>query len=124
MSVIAKFLSWFNWPRPSESAPTLQADPAGVACIRLDGTRLHSFCWDDVAEIQTFKLDCLTYDDIRLPFRFAVCWHEFSEDCHGFMEMAETMRQRFPSIAADWYFKVMQPPFATNQRELWKRGGN
>ena len=119
------------WTPPKNLASRFGRRPVVVA-IRTDDERVTiersdreeplSFCWRDVEEIQTFKLDLLTTDDIRLAFRVPDGWYELSEDHTGFMEVAEAMRAKFPSIPEDWYQEVMHPAFATNQRTLWKRG--
>jgi hypothetical protein len=101
---------------------TLQMDDERVTIQRSDREEPLSFCWRDVEEIRTFKLDLLTTDDVRLAFRVSDGWYELSEEHTGFMELSEAMRAKFPSIPEDWYQEVMQPAFATNQRTLWKRG--
>lgn len=108
--------------RRTPVAVTITADHERIVIARSDREEASSFPWRDVDEIQTFKRDLFATDNIRLAFRVSDMWYELSEDDTGFMPLAELMRVKFPSIPEDWYTEVMQPPFATNQRTLWKRG--
>jgi len=77
--------------------------------------------WDDIQEIVTFKLDLLTYDDIRLAFRVDDLWVELSEDAEGWSTLSSALARRFPTIPTDWYKTVIFPPFATCYRVLYER---
>ena len=101
---------------------TIHADEERIVIARSNREECLSFAWHEVDEVETFKRDLLTTDDIRLAFLVSGVWYEVSEGDAGFMPLAELMRAKLPSIDEDWYFEVMQPPFATNQRTLWKRG--
>lgn len=39
----------------------------------------------------------------------------------GFARLFDAMHEHFPSIPAGWYRDVMLPPFATNERVLFRR---
>ena len=101
---------------------TVRADDGGVVGTMSNREHPVSFSWREVEEIQTFKRDLFSYDEICLSFRVSDVWYEFWESDAGFQQLAELMQAKFPSIPEGWYGEVMQPPFATNQRTLWKRG--
>ncbi len=78
--------------------------------------------WDEVVEIQTFKRDLFTTDEICLGFCLVGDERvEAWESMIGFEAFSERVRAVFPSIPGDWLAQVVQPPFATNQRTLWRR---
>lgn len=81
-----------------------------------------AFHWGEIGAIETYKVDLVTTDEIRLAFKVADSWHEVSEADEGFMPLAKAMSMQFPTIPETWYLDVMLPAFATNQRTLWKRG--
>ncbi len=117
----------WKWFSKAFSQPCLESD---VSTIRLvdDCIIIHRpnsdeplrFWWDDIVEIQTYKIDLLIYDDICLAFQAAGWWHEISERDIGFSQLTKAMHDRFPSIDPQWYFTVMHPAFEPNQRTLWK----
>jgi hypothetical protein len=97
------------------------AGRAGVSVVLDDGTVSPEFPWADVVEIRTFKRDLGVVDDIRLAIQAGDFWYDFSEDLPGFRQLSDEMRAAFPEIPRDWYMDVMQPPFATNERVLFRR---
>ena len=117
---LTRILGNLNRRRPSKVID-LVADQAGVAVVYEGQPPEKLFRWEDVEEIRTFKLDCFTVDDIRLAVRAEGLWHEFSEGCPGFFALTNGMRTAFPCIPEKWYWEVMLPPFATNERVLYRR---
>ena len=80
--------------------------------------------WDRVAEISAFKLDCGVHDLVCLGFvlaRLPDRMYVVDEQAVGFDALVEEVRRRYPSIDPDWFGKVAQPPFATNETLLWRR---
>jgi hypothetical protein len=105
---------------------TIGADDERVVAAISNREHPISFSWRDVEEIETYKRDLFSSDEIYLSFGVTDAWYEFSESDAGFQQLAELMQAKFPSIPECWYGEVMQPPFATNQRTLWttpKTGG-
>jgi hypothetical protein len=115
---LRKFVSRF-WPQPP--VISLSADNVGVTIERSGQAEPVLIRWDDVDEIQTFKADLGIVDDIRIALRVRNGWYQLSEENRGFMDVTEAMQRKFPSIPKGWYFEVMHPAFATNQRVLWCR---
>jgi hypothetical protein len=79
--------------------------------------------WNDVFEIQTYKLDLFAYDMIVLGFyelhkdRFTEVW----EDAAGWSDLCEIITKIFPGFPEGWWSEVAYPPFETNMRTLYKR---
>ena len=72
--------------------------------------------WWDVARVVTYKVDCYAYDTIWLAFVRKSDHSEvhIPEDSEGFMDLASALVARFPGVSPEWFFDVMQPPFAEN----------
>lgn len=78
--------------------------------------------WDEIARIRTYKVDLHTTDCICLLFEQAAGLPvPVSEEWDGFIAFMERMRERFPTIPADWYETVMLPAFETNEAILFEK---
>ena len=79
--------------------------------------------WSGVFEVFAFKQDLFSVDQICLGFRVddagRFVW--VGEDDGGFRAFRAEVEMRFPSIDADWFGKVAQPPFQENRSTLWHR---
>lgn len=95
--------------------------PDGFSLCDAAGATVAEILWAEIDQITTWKQDLVTFDAIYLGFRRGGSgrWIEVPEDCGGFMDLAEEMRRRFPSIPSDWYLQVMQPAFETNLTLLY-----
>lgn len=70
---------------------TIRTGDDRVTIERSDREEPLYFCWRDIEEIQTLKLDLLTTDDICLAFRVSDGWYELSEEHTGFMQLADAL---------------------------------
>ena len=81
--------------------------------------------WSEVERIFTYKVDCFTSDMIWLAFERS--GHDgalhIREEVEGFQDLMLAMGKAFPRINPEWYFNVMQPPFAENLTLLFEREG-
>ena len=68
----------------------------------------------DIDQINTFKLDNFTTDEIILEFIVAGDKYQISEEYDGFREIFEYLKNNFGPIKPDWYTEVMGPAFETN----------
>jgi hypothetical protein len=94
---------------------------AGVRRVR-DGHAVFPILnWGDVIEIRAFKRDLWIVDDVRLAFRTREGWCEFSEEEGGFEALGQKMCEMFPGVPTDWFEEVLQPPFETRERILFRR---
>jgi hypothetical protein len=79
------------------------------------------FDWNSVMTIRVFKLDLVTWDEIRFSFNLASGRTlEVSEEQPGFSEFVAELERRYPA-AGGWQAKVVQPAFARNEVVLWQR---
>jgi hypothetical protein len=79
--------------------------------------------WSEVARIVAFKRDVFAYDMICFGFETAEGCVEVDEEMEGWEEMIDALSSYLPGILgeADWWGKVVQPPFATNPTTLFTR---
>jgi hypothetical protein len=79
--------------------------------------------WSEVERIFTYKVDCYAYDMIWLTFERG--GHDgalhIREEAEGFQDLMSAMSKALPEINPEWYFNVMQPPFAENLTVLFER---
>jgi hypothetical protein len=105
------------WAAPLQ----LRLFPDGFSILNGAGATIADVRWAQIDQITTRKQDLVTFDAIYLGFRRRDTdrWLKVPEDCAGFMDLAEEMRRRFPSIPSGWYLQVMQPAFQTNLTLLY-----
>jgi hypothetical protein len=78
--------------------------------------------WEQVHEINAFKVDCFIYDTICVAFTLLddrVC--EITEEIEGFDAIAGEIEQRYGVSKESWWSKVAFPAFETNLTCLWSR---
>jgi acyl carrier protein len=80
--------------------------------------------WNDIREINAYKVDLFTVDDVRMEMRFQEYVLTLSEDTPGWHQFQIRLKQAFPQIDADWEYKIWKPAFATNYTTLFKRSAN
>src|SRR5437773_2190523 len=97
IAFLRRLLHRVERPRQIEARPSLQLTGGGVA-VWHGGNVVASFRWQDVTGIAAFKRDFLTWDDVRLAFRFPDGWVELSEEWEGWSDVVMEMARRFPSI--------------------------
>jgi hypothetical protein len=80
--------------------------------------------WSEIERIYTYKVDCFGYDVIWLAFEVPEQEElDIPEDAKGFEILTAAMNESKPTINSEWYFEVMQPPFAENLTLLFERKG-
>lgn len=82
------------------------------------------FPWTDVRSVVAFKVDLLTYDEIRLRFiRSSDNGFEISEHAKGWSELTEALPQHLPGCKAfsEWLWTVAEPAFARNETLIFRR---
>ena len=93
---------------------------AGAMELRHGGEILARVDFANTAKIVTFKRDLFTTDVICVVFvdraGNGVIVHE---EMPGFGDPLDALPAEFAGIDREWYAKVMQPPFATNETTLW-----
>ena len=80
--------------------------------------------WSEIERIYTYKVDCFGYDVIWLAFEVQEQEElHIPEDAKGIEILTTAMNESNPTINSEWYFEVMQPPFAENLTLLFERKG-
>jgi hypothetical protein len=115
---LRQLAAWFQRPAATTS---LTDDDVGVAIGRSDRTEPILIRWDEVDEIEAFKVDFYSFDDVRLVLCAGELRYELSEEFPGFVDVMCRMQDRFPTIPKDWYMIVRETAFERNFRVLWSR---
>lgn len=79
--------------------------------------------WSSIEKIIIYKVDLLTYDEIRVQFEHQEGAVVITEESPGFGDLMKEAVRRFP-VTADWHVKVSQPAFATCEIVLYERLSN
>jgi hypothetical protein len=85
------------------------------------GETVGEFIWSDITQINIFKRDLMTEDQIVMELIFGGEAIRLTEDNPYFKEFTDTVENIFPIIPKDWYDKVIAPAFATNFRTIYFR---
>jgi hypothetical protein len=100
----------------------VQPSDSGFVALWENGT-VKVVKWSEVERIYTYKVDCYAYDMIWLAFEGSE--HDGAvhvrEEAEGFQDLMSAMGKAFNEINPEWYFNVMQPPFAEQLTVLFKR---
>ena len=76
--------------------------------------------WEKIHRIVTYKIDLLTYDEIRVQLEGSDgSVIVVTEESPGFASFMAELVHRYPS-ASDWHAKVSQPAFAENWTVLYE----
>ncbi len=114
-SMFARLKEWLK--RRERRDPPIHMDAEGLWYTTRKGATLR-FVWQGIREIRAYKLDLLTYDEVRFAFDMDGWWGQVSEDQPGFEELLKEIQVRFPSVAG-WREKVILPPFERNEVVLY-----
>ena len=108
--------------KPEPEVTRVQPSDDGFTAFWGDG-RAVEVKWPEVERVVTYKVDCFTYDMIWLAFerRGHDAILRIPEEAEGFKELMSALCEAFPEIDPEWYFNVMQPPFAENLTVLFER---
>lgn len=77
--------------------------------------------WCDITEINVYKRDLMTIDEICMQIVYGDKQIEISEKLPGWYQFVTRTKIIFPTIPKDWDLEVMQPPFATNYKTIYTK---
>ncbi|MBE9660570.1 hypothetical protein [Mucilaginibacter myungsuensis] len=77
--------------------------------------------WDSISEVNVYKVDLMTIDDIVMEITYNDRLLKITEETEGWNDFTDRLEQRFPTIPNDWWQKVVQPAFATNFTTIYKK---
>jgi len=121
MQALKSFLNRMS-QKPEPGIIRIQPSDNGFVAFWADG-RSEAVEWLEVELVFAYKVDCYTYDMIWLAFERhgdGEALH-VREEAEGFQNLMSALGTAFPEISPEWYFDVMQPPFAENLTVLFKR---
>lgn len=94
-------------------------DETGVTC---GGRRVE---WSEVLAVLAYKVDCYTFDQIRVAFlsRTGDVLFEVTDDSDVQQPMMERLPEFLPGALRfeQWFFDVAFPAFAENQTLIYRR---
>lgn len=79
------------------------------------------YAWEEIVEINAYKVDLITTDDIRLDISFSDVILIISEDIPGWSLFIDKLMRALPAIANDWEEMVTESPFAANKTMIYKK---
>lgn len=106
--------------RAKPPEPPITLTPSGflAGASRGPATEVH---WQSIAEVRAFKLDLLTWDEVRFIFILSSGTAvEISEEQPGFEAMLTEAMKHMPSLV-DWQSSIIKPAFARNETVLFQR---
>lgn len=117
MKWVRKMVDFFK-RRSMPKDPPVSVDQSGFSFTPQDGHECR-VRWSDIHEIRAFKLDLLTWDEVRFTFRVAPdLWIDISEEQAGFDDLVTELESRFPTVRG-WQAAVIKPDFTRNETVLY-----
>ena len=82
----------------------------------------NNISWDKIKKIEAFKVDKLTYDDIRISFYLfdSDLVYTISEEFENYNVLLYELQNRYNITYDEWLEKVAFPPFEENRITLWR----
>lgn len=77
--------------------------------------------WDNITQINVYKLDKLTVDEICMEIAHGDKSFSISEELLGWYQFVIKAKELFPTIPKDWDLTIINPAFATNFRTIYER---
>lgn len=77
--------------------------------------------WNDIKQINVYKVDLMTIDEIRMEI---ICEDKsflISEELPGWYQFVLKTKELFPSIPKDWDVKIIHPAFANNYSTIYEK---
>ncbi|MBZ2210103.1 hypothetical protein [Massilia soli] len=118
MGLLGKLLRWVG----SARVPDDWTRPRIGACETHTKVSDVSFTWDEVNAIKAYKIDLLTWDEIRVVVSFGrpETVIELSEEQEGFEAFIRTAEQKL-SFPKGWWERLAKPAFETCETTLFRR---
>ena len=114
MKIIQKLKEVFS-NQEHQSLATLNVSGAGFT-----SNDMH-IAWSDIIEINTYKIDNLTYDEVILEFLLSSGLRvRISEEHPDFVPLEEVVAEQFPSTSK-LRQTVLQPPLSPNYTNIYRR---
>lgn len=76
--------------------------------------------WLEIAEIIAYKVDLMTYDEVRLDIKCSGQILTIDEESENWDKLCSRLSLLFPMIDIKWLGKVIQQPFKANRTILYQ----
>lgn len=80
--------------------------------------------WDDITELNVYKRDMMTTDEVRMEIVYGDFYFEISEEYRGWVYFTDKLKKVFPEISDSWLNDVSFPAFETNFKTIYKRNNH
>ncbi len=77
--------------------------------------------WTDITEINVYKKDLITVDEIRMQIVYGDKQLEISEELPGWFQFTIKTKDVFQTIPKEWDIEIINPAFATNFRTIYSK---
>jgi hypothetical protein len=77
--------------------------------------------WADITEINVYKKDLITIDEIRMQIVYGDKQIEISEELPGWFQFTIKTKDIFQTIPKEWDIEIINPAFATNFRTIYSK---
>ncbi len=77
--------------------------------------------WDDIEEINAYKLDRLTSDEICFDIVLSETVITISGEIEGWQTFTEKLEAMLTGFDKEWFAKVAHPAFKTNLTTVYQR---
>ncbi|MES2864893.1 MAG: hypothetical protein V4666_12285 [Bacteroidota bacterium] len=77
--------------------------------------------WEEITQLNAYKKDLITIDQIEMEIVRGEKYFVISEELPGWFQFIIKTKEVFPTIPKDWEIKIIQPAFAKNYTNIYKK---
>ncbi len=75
--------------------------------------------WSEITELNVYKKDLMTIDEVRMKIVYGEKYIEISEEVPGWYQFVSRTKEIFPTIPKQWDIEIIQRPFETNNKTIY-----
>nr|BAJ07004.1 putative uncharacterized protein [uncultured bacterium] len=97
-----------------------------ITSVKIKDSPTPTVLWDEIQKITTYKRGLLTTDLICLSIETNMETYEVNEEMDGWDSFVSNCELKLKGITTskEWWGRVMQPAFATNQETIYEKSSN
>jgi len=80
--------------------------------------------WTDITQLNVFKKDLMTIDEICMEIVYGDYVIEISEEIPGWYQFVKRTKEVFPTIPKAWDFDLINPAFARNYSTIYTKSAD
>jgi hypothetical protein len=77
--------------------------------------------WEEITQLNAYKKDIMTIDQIEMEIVRGEKYFVISEELPGWFQFIIKTKEVFPTIPKDWEIQIIQPAFAKNYTNIYKK---